>query len=97
MTAGAMSRKIKKNHKHNQTPIPGQLSRKLWREDYIYDVIIPLGYNDVSIIKASSAIFMHVARPEHECTEGRVALALPGPPSKFCVRWDADKKITILP
>ena len=51
---------------------------KLWREDHVYDLIIPLGYNDGvdgPIIKgAGSAIFMHVMREDGVGTEGCVAL-----------------------
>lgn len=51
---------------------------KLWRDDDVYDVIVPLGYNDNPVIKGKgSAIFMHVARPHYAGTEGCVALALP--------------------
>ncbi len=49
---------------------------KLWREDDVYDLIIPLGYNDSSIIKGKgSAIFLHIAKPDYSGTEGCVALA----------------------
>lgn len=51
---------------------------KLWREDHVYDIIIPLGYNDgvdEPIIKgAGSAIFMHLMRDDGVGTEGCVAL-----------------------
>jgi len=51
---------------------------KLWREEEVYDVIVPLGYNDRPIIPgAGSAIFLHVAKPDYTPTEGCVALALP--------------------
>ena len=50
---------------------------KLWREDHVYDLIIPLGYNDDPIIPgAGSAIFMHLMREDGVGTEGCVALAL---------------------
>ena len=58
---------------------------KLWREDHVYDLIIPLGYNDgadaqgnpTPIIKgAGSAIFMHLMREDGVGTEGCIALAL---------------------
>lgn len=50
---------------------------KLWRDDDIYDVIVPLGYNDAPPVAGKgSAIFMHVARPKYEGTEGCVALKL---------------------
>ena len=51
----------------------------LWREDHVYDLIIPLGYNDGiegPIIKgAGSAIFMHLMRDDGVGTEGCVALS----------------------
>lgn len=51
---------------------------KLWRDDGVYDVIVPLGYNDDPVEPGKgSAIFMHVAKPGYAGTEGCVALALP--------------------
>jgi L,D-peptidoglycan transpeptidase YkuD (ErfK/YbiS/YcfS/YnhG family) len=51
---------------------------KLWREDGLYDLVIPLGYNDDPPQPGrGSAIFLHVARPDFAPTEGCVALALP--------------------
>jgi len=50
----------------------------LWRADRVYDVIVVLGHNDDPPQPGlGSAIFMHVARPQGEPTEGCVALALP--------------------
>jgi L,D-peptidoglycan transpeptidase YkuD (ErfK/YbiS/YcfS/YnhG family)/very-short-patch-repair endonuclease len=47
----------------------------LWREDHVYDLIIPLGYNDAPIVPGKgSAIFLHLARENYEGTEGCVAL-----------------------
>lgn len=49
---------------------------KLWREDNIYDLIIPIGYNDEAVESGNgSAIFMHIAKPDYTGTEGCVALA----------------------
>ena len=49
----------------------------LWRDDNVYDVIVELGYNDDPIKPGlGSAIFMHVAKPGYDPTEGCVALAL---------------------
>lgn len=49
---------------------------KLWREDDMYDLIVPLGYNDdPPLAGLGSAIFMHVAKPGYLGTEGCVALA----------------------
>ena len=57
-------------------PYPAR-HEKLWREDDLYDVIVEVGYNDDPVIPGrGSAIFMHVARPDYEPTEGCVALAL---------------------
>lgn len=48
---------------------------KLCRDDDVYDLVIPLGYND-DPVKAGkgSAIFLHLMRPDGEGTEGCVAL-----------------------
>ena len=49
----------------------------LYRQDGVYDLIVPLGYNDAPVVAgAGSAIFLHVARPDFAPTEGCVALAL---------------------
>ena len=48
---------------------------RLWREDALYDLIVPLGYNDDPIIPGKgSAIFLHVATADYASTEGCVAL-----------------------
>jgi L,D-peptidoglycan transpeptidase YkuD (ErfK/YbiS/YcfS/YnhG family) len=49
----------------------------LWREDGVYDLIVPLGYNDAAIVPgAGSAIFLHLAPPDFSPTEGCVALTV---------------------
>ncbi len=49
---------------------------KLWRDDDIYNLIVPLGYNDDPVVFGKgSAIFMHLARPDYSPTRGCVALA----------------------
>lgn len=49
---------------------------KLWRDDQLYDLMIPLGYNDDEIVPGrGSAIFFHLARKGYEPTEGCVAIA----------------------
>jgi L,D-peptidoglycan transpeptidase YkuD (ErfK/YbiS/YcfS/YnhG family) len=49
----------------------------LWRDDRMYDVVIPMGYNDDPVVAGKgSAIFMHIAKPGYLGTEGCVALAL---------------------
>ncbi len=48
---------------------------ELWREDHLYDIIVPIGYNDDPAIPgAGSAIFMHIAREDYAPTAGCVAL-----------------------
>ena len=48
----------------------------LWRDDGVYDVIGVLGWNDAPVERGrGSAIFLHLARPDHAPTEGCVALA----------------------
>ena len=57
-------------------PYPAS-AEHLWRADHIYDLIVPLGYNDDPVRPGrGSAIFLHVARPDYSGTEGCVALAL---------------------
>jgi L,D-peptidoglycan transpeptidase YkuD (ErfK/YbiS/YcfS/YnhG family) len=49
----------------------------LCRDDGLYDLVVPLGYNDAPPVPGhGSAIFLHVARPDWGPTEGCVALAL---------------------
>lgn len=49
----------------------------LWREDHVYDIVVPLGYNDSPTVPGKgSAIFMHLAREDYAPTEGCVAVAL---------------------
>jgi L,D-peptidoglycan transpeptidase YkuD (ErfK/YbiS/YcfS/YnhG family) len=61
---------------HVRLPYPAR-SEKLWRADPLYDVVVPLGYNDDPVVSgAGSAIFLHVAGPDFAPTAGCVALAL---------------------
>ena len=56
-------------------PYPASAER-LWREDALYDLVAPLGYNDEPVRPGlGSAIFLHLARPDFTPTEGCVALA----------------------
>ena len=56
-------------------PYPASHER-LWRADGLYDLIVPLGYNDAPAIPGlGSAIFLHVAAPDFAPTEGCVAAA----------------------
>lgn len=49
----------------------------LWREDRLYDVIVEMGYNDDPVAPGrGSAIFMHVAQPGYDPTQGCIALEL---------------------
>ena len=50
----------------------------LRRRDRVYDLVVPLGYNDdPPVAGRGSAIFLHLARPTYAPTQGCVALALP--------------------
>jgi L,D-peptidoglycan transpeptidase YkuD (ErfK/YbiS/YcfS/YnhG family) len=50
---------------------------RLWRDDGLYDLIVPLGYNDdPPVPELGSAIFLHCARPDYGPTEGCVAIAV---------------------
>lgn len=47
----------------------------LWRDDGLYDVILPLGYNDAPPVPGlGSAIFLHCTAPGHPATAGCVAV-----------------------
>ncbi|MEI9988189.1 MAG: L,D-transpeptidase family protein [Aliidongia sp.] len=57
-------------------PYPAN-AEALWRADGVYDLIVPLGYNDAPAVPGlGSAIFLHLAKPGYPPTQGCVALAL---------------------
>jgi L,D-peptidoglycan transpeptidase YkuD (ErfK/YbiS/YcfS/YnhG family) len=50
-------------------------AEKLWRADRLYDLVVPLGYNDDPVQPGrGSAIFLHLARNDYGPTEGCIAL-----------------------
>jgi L,D-peptidoglycan transpeptidase YkuD (ErfK/YbiS/YcfS/YnhG family) len=50
-------------------------AEKLWREDRLYDLVVPLGYNDEPVRPGrGSAIFLHLASDDYGPTEGCIAL-----------------------
>jgi len=66
----------------------------LYRQDGVYDLIVPLGYNDAPVVPgAGSAIFLHVARGDFAPTEGCVALALA---DLLDVLRDADRESRVI-
>ncbi|MDE3038044.1 MAG: L,D-transpeptidase family protein [Pseudomonadota bacterium] len=57
-------------------PAGGVSAERLWHDDHVYDLIVPIGYNDAPAVPGrGSAIFLHVATPDYAPTEGCVALA----------------------
>ncbi|MFP4022749.1 MAG: L,D-transpeptidase [Candidatus Paceibacterota bacterium] len=61
---------------HVKLPRKGSYEN-LWIEDSIYDIIIPIGYNDDPPIPGKgSAIFIHIAHKEMTPTCGCVALEI---------------------
>lgn len=57
-------------------PYPAS-TESLWREDGIYDIVVPLGFNDTPRTRGrGSAIFLHLARPDYAATAGCLALSL---------------------
>jgi L,D-peptidoglycan transpeptidase YkuD (ErfK/YbiS/YcfS/YnhG family) len=49
---------------------------RLWREDEVYDVLLTTSHNQRPRIRgAGSAIFLHLARPGFEPTQGCVAIS----------------------
>jgi L,D-peptidoglycan transpeptidase YkuD (ErfK/YbiS/YcfS/YnhG family) len=56
-------------------PYPASAER-LWRADGLYDVLVVLDCNACPRVRGrGSAIFMHVAQPDHAPTAGCIALA----------------------
>jgi L,D-peptidoglycan transpeptidase YkuD (ErfK/YbiS/YcfS/YnhG family) len=54
----------------------GDHLERLARADGVYDIVVPLGYNDAPPVAGlGSAIFLHVARADFAPTAGCVALA----------------------
>lgn len=54
----------------------GASAETLWRDDPLYDLVAVLGYNDDPVVPGKgSAIFLHIARPDYDATQGCVALA----------------------
>ncbi len=50
---------------------------KMWRDDGLYDIVVVLGQNDSPPVAGKgSAIFLHIAKPNYEGTEGCVALEM---------------------
>jgi len=75
-------------------PYPASAER-LWRADYLYDVVGVLDFNISPRCNGrGSAIFLHIAHPEYKPTEGCIAvsaqdmnrlLAWLGPRTEVCV------------
>lgn len=54
----------------------GEHPERLMRADCVYDIVVPMGFNDDPIVPGrGSAIFLHVARETYAPTAGCVALA----------------------
>lgn len=64
-------------NQHIKSPY-GLSHEKLWRDDDIYDIIIPIGYNDAEVVAGKgSAIFLHIAKQNYSGTKGCIALSKP--------------------
>jgi len=79
----------------------GASAETLWRADRLYDLIVPLGYNDDPVVPgAGSAIFFHLAKEEEgghlAATEGCVALRL-ADMLQVLARATPDTRMTIEP
>jgi L,D-peptidoglycan transpeptidase YkuD (ErfK/YbiS/YcfS/YnhG family) len=61
---------------NRRVPLPFAAGHEtLWRADGLYDLILPLGYNDAPAVSGlGSAIFLHCAAPALTPTEGCLAL-----------------------
>ena len=58
--------------------LPTKLKHEiLWRNDHIYDIIVPIGYNDNPIFPSrGSAIFIHLAHSDFRPTRGCIGLKM---------------------
>lgn len=66
--------KEKKYNAHVKLPRKGSCE-SLWREDRVYDIIVPIGYNDSPpVASKGSAIFIHITGKDEEPTHGCIAL-----------------------
>jgi len=56
--------------------IPNKFSHeRLYRNDHVYDLIIPINFNTKKIVKGKgSAIFIHIAKSKFNPTEGCIGL-----------------------
>ena len=61
-------------NKHIQFPF-NESAEHLYRNDYIYDIVCVINYNTSPIMpNKGSAIFLHIAKPNFEGTEGCIAI-----------------------
>jgi L,D-peptidoglycan transpeptidase YkuD (ErfK/YbiS/YcfS/YnhG family) len=75
-------------------PYPSR-AETLWRDDRLYDLIVPLGYNDAPVVAGrGSAIFLHVAREDYRPTEGCIALA-PDDLTAFLCHATPETRVTV--
>ncbi len=62
---------------NRQVQLPFAASHeRLWRDDGLYDLMVPMGYNDQPTVAGKgSAIFFHLARENYQPTEGCVTIS----------------------
>jgi L,D-peptidoglycan transpeptidase YkuD (ErfK/YbiS/YcfS/YnhG family) len=74
-------------------PYPAS-AETMWRADGLYDLVVPLGYNDEPVVKGrGSAIFLHLAAANFAPTAGCVALAHA---DMLAVLRDADSRSRVI-
>jgi L,D-peptidoglycan transpeptidase YkuD (ErfK/YbiS/YcfS/YnhG family) len=72
-------------------PYPAS-SEAMWRDDGLYDLVVVLGHNDdPPVSPMGSAIFLHLAKPGYEPTEGCVALNRPDLEALLAIARPGDK------
>ena len=83
-------------NRHVKLPFSA-LHETLWRAEHIYDIIVPIGFNDNPVIPGKgSAIFFHLAKPDYSPTLGCVAIALPDM-LEILLKIDKASRIVITP
>ena len=84
-------------NKHIKLPYAAASHERLWRDDHIYDIIVPLGYNDNPVVRGlGSAIFFHLATPNYSPTLGCIAVLIPDM-FEILKQCDNDTQIIIEP
>jgi len=84
----------KNYNQHVMLPFDGD-HEALWRDDYIYDLIVVVGHNDQPVVRGKgSAVFIHIAAPNYKETKGCIAFSKTHL-LEILDQWSAESKLEI--